>query len=336
MITRRETLRNVAVLAAANVLEKTTDGGYAEVSLPGSPKRPSPVLPPNAVGDFRIKCVGCGICVKACPTRVLRQSTSLARFGQPEMDFRRDYCRLACKGACAEVCPAGALLPLGTLKRKDIHMGHAIWKKDLCVRTTKGDKCNACARKCPVKAIEIIDGIPVIDKAKCVGCGACEHVCPARPMPAIFVKGFERQRIVRPVASYDLISEMANLIDGGASAAVAKNGVITAVRTGRGLAPLMELYREGLLKGAVVMDKVIGRAAAAICIDGGALEVYARLMSADAAEMLSSRGIKNSAEKTVAAILNRERAGSCPMEAAVKSLNEPAEMVDKLRKVMNK
>jgi hypothetical protein len=155
-------------------------------------------------------------------------------------------------------------------------------------------------------------------------------------MPAIFVKGFERQRIVRPVASYDLISEMANLIDGGASAVVAKNGVITAVRTGRGLAPLMELYREGLLKGAVVMDKVIGRAAAAICIDGGALEVYARLMSADAAEMLSSRGIKNSAEKTVAAILNRERAGSCPMEAAVKSLNEPAEMVDKLRKVMNK
>ena len=199
--TRREAIKGVAVLAAAEAVEKTTDGGFAPVSLPGVPERPAPVLPPGAVdrGKFNVKCVACGLCIANCRGGCLSPSTDLKRFGQPEMDFRRGYCLLGCNYACGHVCPTGAINWIPRLERKNVHMGHAIWKKDLCIRTD-GVECTACSRKCPVSAIHIVEGFPVVDKGACIGCGACEHVCPARPMPAIFVKGFDRQRLVWPMA----------------------------------------------------------------------------------------------------------------------------------------
>ena len=67
-----------------------------------------------------------------------------------------------------------------------------------CVAATGKDKCNACSRHCPVGAISLVakDGaaadapkIPKIDADKCIGCGACEHLCPARPKAAMIVEG---------------------------------------------------------------------------------------------------------------------------------------------------
>jgi len=209
-VTRREALKGVAVLAATEALDKTTDGGYAPVSLPGVPERPAAVLPPGAVDRkvFNLKCVACGLCITNCKGNCLSASTNLKRFGQPEMDFRRGYCLLVCNYSCGHVCPTGAINWIPRLARKDVHMGHAIWKKDICIRTTDGVQCTACSRKCPVGAIHIVEGFPVVDKTACIGCGACEHVCPARPMPAIFVKGFERQRLVWPRSS--MLSESAS------------------------------------------------------------------------------------------------------------------------------
>ena len=198
--TRRDTLKGFAALAAVETAEKTTDGGFAPVSLHDRPDRETPILPPGAVdrGEFNLKCVACGLCVGKCRGGCLTQSLSLKRFGQPEMDFRKGWCLAGCKGECSVQCPTGAIRPLGAAKRTDVHTGVATWTKDRCIRETEGVQCTACSRKCPVKAIHIVNGFPFVDAAKCIGCGACEHVCPSRPLPAIIVKGYESQRIVVP------------------------------------------------------------------------------------------------------------------------------------------
>ena len=333
-VSRRETLKGVALLA---VTEKFVDGGYADVSLPGVPERGNDVLPPGAGDrrDFALKCVGCQLCVANCPGKCLVPSTKLKNFGQPAMDFRYGYCIENCV-KCGEVCPERAIGFLQREQRPNVHVGHAVWKKDLCVRTTNGDKCTACVRKCPVQAIHLVKDFPVVDREKCIGCGACEHVCPARPMPAIFVKGYEVQRMVNPISEADLLAEMKAKIAEGESVVVARSGVIVATERGRGIGPLLKLHDAGKLQGAVVVDKVIGRAAAAICIQGGAKKVFASLAAKGAAEMLEARGIPFASEKTVETILNREQNGSCPMEKAVEGCDEPAKMIETIRKAMRK
>ncbi len=38
--------------------------------------------------------------------------------------------------------------------------------------------------------------IPVVDEERCIGCGACENLCPARPLSAIYVEGHEVHRVI--------------------------------------------------------------------------------------------------------------------------------------------
>ncbi len=332
-MTRREALQGLAVLSAVTALEKTTDGGFAPVSLPGVPKRPSPVLPPAAksLTTFNRTCIGCSLCMAACRGNCLKGSLSLARLGQPEMNFQKGYCLLGCDFACGRVCPTGAINWQEGLERRHVHMGHAIWKKDLCIRTTTGDACTACVRKCPVDAIKLVEGFPVIDKGACIGCGACEHVCPARPMPAIFVKGFETQRRVRPISEDDLIAEMKTRLAAGVGSVVAKDGVIIAEESGRGVSPLLRHLEKGRLRRAVLVDKVIGRATAAMCVVGQVKRVHAALIGADAIAFLAAHNIPATGDRVVPQILNPTLTAPCIMEAEVANLTDPQEMVNAVK-----
>ena len=177
--------------------EKVFDGGLADVTPPGVDERAIPLKPAGAksLDNFRTRCVGCQLCVKACPNRVLRPSKRKKDYMQPEMAFERGYCTVDCT-RCAEVCPAGAIAPLEGVARENVRIGHAVWHRDRCVAAVDGVNCTACERHCPVKAIARVksDGgalLPVVDAEKCIGCGACEHVCPARPMPGMVVEAYE-------------------------------------------------------------------------------------------------------------------------------------------------
>ena len=45
-------------------------------------------------------------------------------------------------------------------------------------------------------AVEKVKADADIDAAACIGCGACENLCPARPFSAIYVEGHVRHRTV--------------------------------------------------------------------------------------------------------------------------------------------
>ena len=207
-VTRRSLLVGTAAasaaLAADAAEEKIFDGGFADVSDPGIDVRNASLKPAgsHSIKNFQTKCVGCQLCVKACPNKVLRPSVRLKDFGQPEMAFDKGYCTVDCM-KCSEVCPAGAIEAIPSFMKENIHVGEAVWHKDRCLASTEGVSCTACFRHCPVNAIELVEGpngakIPVVDADKCIGCGACEHVCPARPMPALTVKAYERHREIWP------------------------------------------------------------------------------------------------------------------------------------------
>ena len=208
-VNRRGFLASAATAAVAALAEdeKLTDGGFAEVTPPGVSARKTPLVPPGADGleGFARRCVGCQLCVAQCPNRVLRPLAKRhpgapLEVMQPVMGFERGYCRPECT-ACGDVCPAGAIHRLAPQQKKSVRVGHAVWNKDLCLAAAEGVTCHACERHCLGDAITLVPldrkdkkspKVPKVDEAKCIGCGACEHLCPARPMPAMVVEGLAR------------------------------------------------------------------------------------------------------------------------------------------------
>jgi len=117
----------------------------------------------------------------------------LQHFMQPEMRYDRGYCRPECT-RCSQVCPTGAITPITPEEKTQWKVGTAEVNYDLCV-TTQGTSCGNCSRHCPVGAIMMVsrDGSevlsPSVEKYLCIGCGACENLCPVRPISAIKVNG---------------------------------------------------------------------------------------------------------------------------------------------------
>ena len=181
--------------ATLKAQEKKVDGGFTVLLDKEVPERDIPVTPPGSksVKDFYRRCTACQLCVAECPNNVLRPSTDLQHLMQPEMSYEKGYCRPECT-RCSELCPAGAIHRITKEEKTQYHIGTARVNRDLCV-AEKGVDCGNCAAHCPVGAIMMVKNgeseirIPTVDEAKCIGCGACENLCPARPISAITVNG---------------------------------------------------------------------------------------------------------------------------------------------------
>jgi len=188
------TRRNFIFFAAgdAEVYGKTPgETPYAAVSYAEPRAGHVAAVPATAPsrGTFLARCVGCQLCVQACPSHVLQLSTAGGHAPRVEMNFARGWCVVECV-RCGSVCPAGALKPLEVAQKKTRRMGVAVWDEKACLVAAKGVTCDACRRHCPVQAITAdAQGRPVVAAAKCIGCGACEYHCPARPHAALHVEG---------------------------------------------------------------------------------------------------------------------------------------------------
>ena len=195
---RRAFLVTGAVLAASAAAhaQDHMHGGFAEVVDKKSPERSERLVPFGAgsVKNFYNHCTACQLCVSACKNGVLRPSSDLEHFMQPVMGYENGYCRPECT-ACSQVCPAGAIKPVTVEQKQTIRIGVAKVNLDLCLPAQGKDSCGNCSYHCPSGAIRMVRQqgsrmqIPSVVEDRCIGCGACENLCPSRPISAITVNG---------------------------------------------------------------------------------------------------------------------------------------------------
>ena len=114
------------------------------------------------------KCIGCFTCVLICAA-ANRKDHSFAKscirigtYGGPSGKFVETVCHACREPACAEVCPADALLP-----RKG---GGVTLDKNKCIG------CRLCQPACSADAVGFDKdlNLPII----CHHCGICARYCP--------------------------------------------------------------------------------------------------------------------------------------------------------------
>lgn len=168
--------------------------------------------------------------------------------------------------------------------------------------------------------------------SQCTGCNECVVHCPQRiNIPK------ELQRIDRFVKNLKrgsvLMGDVKKKFEQGGYSCVIGNATIETFEKS-GIKDLLEIYRHrpSLLKGALVADKVVGKAAASIFIIGGISELYARTISKDALNMLNQNRITVEYTTLVNFIQNKDKTEICPIEKICKNSKTPQECLEALSK----
>lgn len=139
-------------------------------SVPPAPRPPWAV----AEADFIQHCTRCDACISICPEGILTQGDG----GFPEVRFSQTGCT-AC-GQCVEACLPRALV-------RTPNQSPWAWRAIIglnCLAQKKVE-CRVCGEVCDATAIRFtptLGGIspPVLDVARCIGCGACVAPCPTQ------------------------------------------------------------------------------------------------------------------------------------------------------------
>jgi hypothetical protein len=97
----------------------------------------------------------------------------------------------------------------------------------------------------------------------------------------------------------------------------------------RGVADLFDLLvnEPDALRGASVVDKAVGKAAASLMVLGGVKDVSTPRISTPALKVLKAANIKVEYGEEVALILNRTMTDSCPLERRCTVSDKPEELL---------
>ena len=117
------------------------------------------------------------------------------------------------------------------------------------------------------------------------------------------------------------------LLKDKASCVIIKEGKISFTLKEKGIRPILYAYENGLFKDAIVVDKVIGKAAAMVMFLGEVFACFGAIVSKGAQDFLQSKAIFIKGEKIVPWIKNRTETGLCPMEETIASITSPTEAV---------
>jgi polyferredoxin len=180
------------------------------------------IRPPGAVEEraFLERCIRCAECMKVCPNNALHPAfleAGIEGIWTPILIARIGYCEHSCV-LCGQVCPTGAIQKISEkeklgLGQPPIKIGTAFYDQGRCLPWSMQTPCIVCEEFCPTspKAIwvEEVDAPvrdskpgpngespamkhvrlqrPHVDPSLCIGCGACEKVCPVQDQPAVYI-----------------------------------------------------------------------------------------------------------------------------------------------------
>ncbi len=183
---------------------------------------PLVIRPPGAVEEreFLERCIRCAECMKVCPNNALHPAffeAGVEGIWTPILIPRIGYCEPSCV-LCGEVCPTGAIQKITEeqklgIGQKPISIGTAAFDHGRCLPWGLATPCVVCEEFCPTspkaiwveevtvekrmgepepdgkppKRVSLMVQRPHVDPALCIGCGACEKVCPVQDKPAVYV-----------------------------------------------------------------------------------------------------------------------------------------------------
>jgi polyferredoxin len=179
------------------------------------------IRPPGSVEEreFLERCIRCAECMKVCPNNALHPAffeAGIEGLWTPILIARIGYCEYSCV-LCGQVCPTGAIQKIDEkqkmgIDQKPISIGTAMYDQGRCLPWSMAIPCIVCEEFCPTSPKAIwaeeldvpkrepkYDGAghakmttikvqrPHVDPTLCIGCGACEKVCPIVDKPAVYV-----------------------------------------------------------------------------------------------------------------------------------------------------
>lgn len=110
--------------------------------------------------------------------------------------------------------------------------------------------------------------------------------------------------------------------DEQAACVVIKNGKVIDSEAGRGVKPIIALSKRSVLSDALVVDKVVGKAAAMVMTYSGVKYCHAITISEFARDWFEKYDVEVTYEKCVPYIVNRAGDGMCPMEDTVQNIED--------------
>jgi ferredoxin len=165
--------------------------------------------------------------MKVCPNNALHPAffeAGIEGLWTPILIARIGYCEPSCV-LCGQVCPTGAIQKITEREKlgvgvPPVKIGTAFYDHGRCLPWSMQTPCIVCEEFCPTspKAIwvEEVDAEvrlaepgpngeppgmkkvhlqrPHVDPALCIGCGACEKVCPVQDRPAVYVTSIGETR----------------------------------------------------------------------------------------------------------------------------------------------
>ncbi|MBQ2889948.1 MAG: DUF1893 domain-containing protein [Clostridia bacterium] len=156
---------------------------------------------------------------------------------------------------------------------------------------------------------------------------------PGIAIQLLFVPGvvFAVEGLFRKSKTDALQSAKNLILSDKATCVVIKEDKIVSIEHGSGIKPVIDLYYQGFIRDAVIVDKIIGKAAAMIMVLGGVRACYGITVSKSAVEYLEKHNVPVEFDKCTEYIVNRKGDGICPMEETVKDIEDAKTALEALK-----